>query len=518
MKKRETLLDKLIKKDYSNNLEEILSKKIYPEEVKNLLQDILYKIDISYKDYETVKKNVQSKDEYIKNIISVIEKNCESINFWKKADVKTRTYAVNKERKQIICFPIEHKLLYCLAKIQKEQDIIKDEPEILNIAITNAINTGNNINMVEPLRDFNGYSWNISVHEIENFYYNLIYQNLIILIGNKILDEWANKYNELVDYMDLFEEDLEKKYGQKLAKGIVESIKNLSILLQIDSDKEYEKLIIKRMKVIHKELLLMGNRAKYLEDLSKQKKSIAKEIGEIDILLNDKDRLAYEYSKRNKKLPLEEKIFSKRVFTNILKEEKENKLQKLRDLNERMNSTNFLETQRKLQYEQEYANLADIQIVKPRIIAHIMLFQKQVLEAIKIKTRKTSSKEKVHRILYELRYLNLIPVSESKNIGQIVRLRKNLDDAENELFLKMEKLKMINTICKDEEKNKEVLRNVFSLNIIQLADLYAKITKDKDDKYYIQFYDDNIEDKKMEININKKDLKIRLNKKIKVFI
>ena len=52
---------------------------------------------------------------------------------------------IDKEKKKIMCYPILRKLLYSLAKIQKSDDIIKLEPEILNKTLTNMINVGNNI-------------------------------------------------------------------------------------------------------------------------------------------------------------------------------------------------------------------------------------------------------------------------------------------------------------------------------------------------------------------------------------
>ncbi len=45
----------LIKKDKSEELEEILELKKIDERAKNLLQGILYKIEASYKDYRKVK-------------------------------------------------------------------------------------------------------------------------------------------------------------------------------------------------------------------------------------------------------------------------------------------------------------------------------------------------------------------------------------------------------------------------------------------------------------------------------
>ena len=51
--------------NYNNKLEQVLSKKMFKEDVKNLLLDSLYKIETSYSDYSTVKKNVLDKEKDI---------------------------------------------------------------------------------------------------------------------------------------------------------------------------------------------------------------------------------------------------------------------------------------------------------------------------------------------------------------------------------------------------------------------------------------------------------------------
>ena len=50
------MLEKFIKKDINEELEKILEEKDIEEQAKNLLQGILYKIEVSYKDYKRVKK------------------------------------------------------------------------------------------------------------------------------------------------------------------------------------------------------------------------------------------------------------------------------------------------------------------------------------------------------------------------------------------------------------------------------------------------------------------------------
>ena len=61
LQKKKSLLEKIVKKDYNNELEEVLEKKQFDENVKSTLLGILYKIEASYKDIETVKKDIQKK-------------------------------------------------------------------------------------------------------------------------------------------------------------------------------------------------------------------------------------------------------------------------------------------------------------------------------------------------------------------------------------------------------------------------------------------------------------------------
>ena len=60
---KEKLLKKLVKKDYNNNLEEILSQKDFSEEVKNTLLSMFYKIENGYPDYHKIKRETFGKKE-----------------------------------------------------------------------------------------------------------------------------------------------------------------------------------------------------------------------------------------------------------------------------------------------------------------------------------------------------------------------------------------------------------------------------------------------------------------------
>ena len=61
--------------------------------------------------------------------------------------------------------------------------------EYLKDAFKNMITIGYNDSMVEVLRDFNGWSWDIVTNEIESLEYNVLYQSMLLLYGNKMLKE-----------------------------------------------------------------------------------------------------------------------------------------------------------------------------------------------------------------------------------------------------------------------------------------------------------------------------------------
>lgn len=517
-KRKEKLLDKFVKKDYNNDLEEILAKKHFKEEVKNLLLDSLYKTENAYKDYETVKKNVPTIDEYIKNVIQCVKKRCDDIELTKPRYGEKPTFTIDKENKKIVCFPSAKLILYALAKIQKYDDIVKVEPDFINYALTDLINKGNCINSIEPIRDFNGFSWNQASSDISDFYSNLIYQDLNIICDNKLIEEWADNNDDMIDYMELFEEDLEKKYGKKYKKEIIELLKMISVLIAINNNKKYKDNICKRKKEIQKELNAMDDKIKYLDDISKNKKKITKIIREIDIILNNKEKLTKEYEKRNKDLPLNKKIFSKKVLKKVLSKERDEYLLKLKEYNEKMYSKNYLYLRNKYKYELTYLKLSEIKETEEEIIKIIILLQKRTLQAIKLKIKNATSREEINRIIYEIRYFNLIPIDRNTRIKDITSLKKMLTTTQNDAIAKAYELKSLKELYKDRTQNIKVLKHIFDLKIIKLEDVGYKILKEKDD-YYIQFFDDDVIDEKIKLDtqINKKDLKIRLNKKIKLF-
>ena len=511
MQKKNNFLTKFVKKDYNNRLEEILSQKNFSEEVKNTLLSIFYKIENGYKDYNTVKKETFEKKEYIEKLINIIDKDCEKIEFVKDENAEE---VVDNNKKEIICAPIENKILYCLAKIQKRNIVVKYNDESIEKALSFMLNTGNNINIVEPLRDFNGFSWNIIEKDIEDLDYNLLYQNIIFLMGNKFADKWVNNYEPLVDYFDLFQSEIERKYGKKLKENIVKNIIRISLGLMANYNVDFRNKIIEKSNELEQKYFEIEDKEKYLIKISKNKKQKEKEIRELDKIINDKNLLVEEYEKRNKRLPLEKKIFSIRVLKNQLKKERENLIKEIEDYNNLMNPKYFLENKRKIEKMYKYFE----KIGEIDVQSEIIKLQKDIIRCMYIEIQNIEERNELINFIYKYRYYNLLPMSNKTSIYKKKELKILMKKLTEAIINKGIELKVINKIVKDEETNYNITKDLLLSKIISLEDIGLKAFLENE-KVVITIYDEEIEENQIELEkLNQKDLKIKLGKKTKLFI
>ena len=149
----------------------------------------------------------------------------------------------------------------------------------------------------------------------------------------------------------------------------------------------------------------------------------------------------------------------------------------------------------------------------------LIKIQKEFLNCYKIKIGKVKTKHELLKLIYEFRYYNLLPFDYEKSIYQVQEIEKELQEIIKEIIIKSHNLKLIDKVSKKEDIDYIIIKNLFTLRTISLEELYIKITKEKD-KYYLQVFDENAYEEKIEIenmeNINKKDMEIKLNKKIKL--
>ena len=161
--------------------------------------------------------------------------------------------------------------------------------------------------------------------------------------------------------------------------------------------------------------------------------------------MNDKNLLIAEYEKRNERLPLEKKIFSIRVLKNNLKEEREEKVKQIENLNNLMKPKKFLETKKNIDKMFEYYdNVVDADYKK-----EIVNLQKNIIKCMLEQVKNAKEKSKIVELIYKYRYYSLLPLEKNKILIQDDELRKTLRKLGQSICDKAEESKVIIKITTD---------------------------------------------------------------------
>lgn len=508
------MLEKLIKNDRNEKLETVLEQKHIEEQVKNLLQGILYKIEVSYKDYQKAKVTSRTEKQYVNEIISDIQRKCQEIKTVKfqndivdpeiKHKLEKNKYYIDD--KLVLAYPIEEKLLYAVEKKSNSDKIVNDKYEMLTMPLSNIINTGKSLDRVEVLRDFNGWSWTTIKKEIENIKANLVYQTLRILEGEDFVESWTKDKDGIIDYVQMLKENIKNEYGEEISNSIEECLTKISIMNGIEISAEYRKDIENKLKESEEKLQKFKDTNKFINEITQNKKVATDEIAKIEKILSQEKRIKEEYEKRNSTASLDKKIFSIRVLRQQLKEQKMQYLNEIEESNYLLIPENFLKEKNKAQKQKELFEILNYtEEEKEKVLIE---FEKIFLECFKKKIAKTKPEE-LDKIIYIFRYYLLLPFNLQENIKDVKELQDNIIEVEKKIVKLAKEKKVISN-----EVPFEVMTHVFQTRIIKLEELYYKIITEND-KNYVQIFDENITEDKFEIsNIEKK----KINKKIRIFI
>ena len=496
----------LIKKDKNAELEKILEQKKVNEQAKNLLQGILYKIEVSYKDYQKVKAKKQTEEKYVEELIKNIDKRCSEISVVKlsqklaneqiQQELEKKKYYVGEE---IVSYPIEEKILYAIEKKSRYEKILNNKYEHITIAISDFVNEGKNIDRTEVLRDFNGWSWTTINKEIENIEANLIYQILQISLGEEFIDNWSQDKDGIIDYLEQFVEETTAKYGEEIAKNQKDLLIKIAMANTAKENSYFAKEITEKIKQIDQEIQKYDDTKQKIIDISNHKMQLLKELNEVEKIMAQEHRLKEEFEKRDD-------IFSIKVLKNQLYRQKEELLEQIERNNYLLKPENYLEEKNKLIEKKEQLKLVEL---SPEQVEKLLVeFVENFLKCFKIQIKKAKDEEEIRRLIYQLRYFMQLPFNLEKKIKDVKELQKKVLGIEDKLIEKAIKNKVIATMPK------EIMRHLFETRIIILEDLYYKITN-KAEKYYVQLFDENISEEKFEIELKEKT---KVNKKIKIFI
>lgn len=512
--KKEKIFSLLNIKDYNNELEKILAKKNFSMDTKNLLLTMSYKIENAYGDYEKVKQEVLSKNKYMEKLISIINNKCYEFNtimpnMPEFDDLKDKKFIIDTVKGAITVIDNEYYALKAITRLPKIEWGILDEYGLLKEPFCKVLTLGSIMHELEVLRDFNGWSWNVNIKEIEDIKCNLIYQCLVYLFENQFLTEWIENKQEMVDYIALAQNKLERLYGKEFSNDVITLI--CKVIMEYGMNNE----IIDNRNYLKEELELLNDRQGYLESATLQKKKYRAEIDKIDKILNNKELLKDEYIKRNSVLENKDKIFSIKRLKLILEEEREKLLQKIKEANDLIDPKKYVI--RKSKVESDYKFFEDLKtdgIDSGKLIK----LCKYVLKSFKIRVEEAQTREELLKLVYEVRYFRFLHWDDEKILKEIDSLTISFYKVMIKLIKKLINFKWAETICTVPKANLKALIMLFNSKIIDLDNLIVE-TEYINNGIKIQYYDTNVLENEFIINL-KEDIdikKLKLKKKIKVF-
>ena len=507
MKNKDTIFSK---NNYDSQLEETLESKSFDDEAKSLILNTLYKIENGYKDYSKIKYDVKPKNDIISELNNIIKYDCNDIEIVDPNETRNK-FAVDRKNKKIKAFPNEVYLLQALYYIHTP-----DAQRIENVfdkSMRVVLNKGMSINSVEIIRDFNGWSWNNSIDNKNSKYYNLIYQDLLILLGEK-------KLSELVKQNDLKTElksGLEELYGEKKASSFLEKIEKCCLLIYANLNKSNEKELMDYLKEKQTELCEISNKEEYISNLMDENDKNRQAVKKIDNVLMNEKLLRKKFL--NPKIKAKYKTVQN--YKRYLENYRSNKLKVLVENSNAIAPFEYAKLRKKI--EKEIQILNDIFILIRRndsVFYNLIDLQRKTISCFYKKIEVHDLKKELINLIYEVRYYNLLPIDNTRKIKDLKELEVDRRNMQKKLITKLCDNKVIDQITKDYNVNYKILKYIFVAKMTNINKIQIKL-KYIDRKLIIEYYDENILESKESINFSDDDyneLIKRVDRKMRIFI
>lgn len=514
---KEELFSKLNIKNYNNDLEEIIENKSFSVDTKNLLLSIFYKIEVAYEDYTKVKVLSKPRREILEELLQIIKNDCEEIEIVRpkineKTVLKNKNYKTSRKNKKIISYPNEASILSALYAIKGIGFKVNKEYPIIENSLSEILNLGYNINSSEIIKDFDGWSWNRDITEVEDMVSNIIYQNLQMLVGQQFLENWKN--DEENDYIELLKERLNGLFTKKVANRIFTTLCQICILKKSKKSKLETARLRNLYEIYKEEYAIIQDKKKYLNDIATERKKLEANIKKIDEKLNNVELMKKSFIEENKKLKDNEKIFSLSEYSEKLQSERNQNLLEIKAYTKSMNPKNYMATKKELEENIEILSILDENYTLEEIIIKM---QKVVLKAIEEKIFRVETKKQIIELIYIFRYYERFLVARNKEIKDLSQIKKDLNQAKKRLILTACNFKVLNILSLDVETNNILITKALDTRLIDLGDIIIEFSKKgEEDKITFNVYEDKVIRRFIKLE-NSTNINTKLNKKIKLF-
>ena len=539
----------IMKDDYIYEVEKVLEKKKITNEIKSLVMDTLFKIEETYPNYKRVKVDVLEKKEYINQIIRALKmvENIEVMYMQEKDVLKcvTKTMVDKNENGyyDITIYQNNLSLLYAL------QTIIHEEYGGNEIACSDTFTTilkyGGIYSDIEILRDFSGWNWNRNSIKNINIYHDIIYKNLLLILGiEKIIE--LKKTKQCIYFMKKY---LLKKYKNKNVEKLIDIIKEIIFVMGSEEERNLE---LEANKKIIEMYMAMKDIKKFTQTVNEEKKKNNKLLAKYDKILNSHKILEREYEEYLKNIEEKEGKLSKtslnldKMIDALESNEEENigKIEKVEtedierfsieifekrkkiynknlELSKIGNPENYVQHKKLL--EDKIRHILNYEKVKgnpkkeEELLENLVLeYQKIVYDMLVDRVEVLYTNEEVIDEIYRQRYIRYQHVTKDKYIYQISDLYQKMDKILHLIVDKAMKFEVLEKVSEEENTNYAAVSPALKTEILFLEDVKVSIYTGKTTLLCI--YDGNVLIKEIELfDVDPKLISIPTKKKIKLF-
>ena len=539
----------IIKNDYIYEIEKTLEKKGITNEIKSLVMDTLFKIEETYPNYKRIKVDVLEKRDYIREIVVALKKvdNIYIMNMQEKDILKCVTDTkIEKNARGYYDIQIYHNnlsLLYALQTIINEEYGINEQP--CSSAFDKILKIGGIYSNIEILRDFSGWNWNRNKIKNFNIYYDIIYRNLLLILGiDKMIE--LKKTRQCIHFMKKY---LVKKYKNDNVEKLMEILKEIVFVM---SSEEEKKLEIEANKKIIDMYMAMKDIKKFMQKVNEEKKKNNKLIAEYDKILNSHNVLEREYNEYLKAieksknedssngslnidsiidiLDIEEDDIGKidkeeikniELFSIQIFEKRKKVYNKNLELSKIGNPENYVEHKRileeKIKYILDYEKVKGDAKKEEELLENLMIeYQKIVYDMLEDRIEAIYTNEEVIDEIYRQRYIRYQNVLKDKYIYQISDLYQKMDKILHLIVAKAMKFDVLERVSEEENTNYAVVSPALKTEVLSLEEVKVAIYTGKTTLLCI--YDGNVLIKEIELfDVDPKLISIPTKKKIKLF-
>lgn len=539
----------IIKNDYIYEIEKTLEKKGITNEIKSLVMDTLFKIEETYPNYKRIKVDVLEKRDYIREIVVALKKvdNIYIMNMQEKDILKCVTDTkIEKNARGYYDIEIYHNnlsLLYALQTIINEEYGINEQP--CSNAFDKILKIGGIYSNIEILRDFSGWNWNRNKIKNFNIYYDIIYRNLLLILGiDKMIE--LKKTRQCIHFMKKY---LLKKYKNDNVEKLMEILKEIVFVM---SSEEEKKLEIEANKKIIDMYMAMKDIKKFMQKVNEEKKKNNKLIAEYDKILNSHNVLEREYDEYLKAieksknedssngslnidsiidiLDIEEDDIGKidkeeikniELFSIQIFEKRKKVYNKNLELSKIGNPENYVEHKRileeKIKYILDYEKVKGDDKKEEELLENLMIeYQKIVYDMLEDRIEAIYTNEEVIDEIYRQRYIRYQNVLKDKYIYQISDLYQKMDKILHLIVAKAMKFDVLERVSEEENTNYAAVSPALKTEVLSLEEVKVAIYTGKTTLLCI--YDGNVLIKEIELfDVDPKLISIPTKKKIKLF-